>query len=1392
MTTAPSRPRFTEQQAAAIETRGVSIALSAGAGCGKTFVLTQRFLKGLEPGDDSAELHSLVAITFTDKAAREMRDRIRSACNQRLQQCESDEVEHWLTILRGLDSARVSTIHSFCTSLLRSQAVEAGLDPRFAVLEPALADTLLRNTAQETLHKLLEHDDADAAAFVLQFGLERSRELLRTLAKQRFQIDFAKFDSVFQDDERRGDSSPVPSPPSSGERVRVRRPGGDDAPQPQQSSSLSLKKVEQVAGSDDVRPPHPNPLPLKAGGEGTGKGNSPISAAEALAAAWRSLWEREFVPKLIAEFRAGSHMLRTFELLRDNVTTAPQMKERRLVLLEWLEPNTPWKLTVPSLEVIVENARVQGSTAKHWSGPEVYEAVKNGLTEVREGAKKLLDLLPINEDDLQLAAEFSCRALRLARQTSAAYEAAKQAQGLLDFDDLLLQARDLLRDNLEVRQRVAAGIRLLMVDEFQDTDPVQAEVVRLLCGETLTRGRLFLVGDAKQSIYRFRRADPGVFSKLREEIPQPGRLPLTVNFRSQPAVLNFVNHLFAAAMGEAYEALSPFEPIQRSPTPTIEFLFATFDADGADAHSPLSGGRESPDSSMVTVTDSADAKNRGADAPRSEVDDSHTKVTAAELRSREADWIARRCAELLADPMPRIRKKVATGQITLRRVESGDIVILFRALSNVQEYEAALRHYGLDYYLVGGKAFFTQQEVFDLLNLCRYLDDPDDLIGLVGILRSPFFNLSDDAIQAISASLATLFLSGGREFPGSSHQSPQPSNSPKNRGTQVLRSELKSAEELVAFLPEEQQRRIGFAREVLVELRSIKDRTPLSKLLTCAVERTGYDAALLTEHLGSRKVANLRKLIEMAREFDQGELFTLKDFVERLQTSVLEETDEEFATTLPETGNVIRLMSIHQAKGLEFPLVVVADIDRKGPPRGRSAVLHPDFGALVKLPDMFGESHENLGLKIFGLLEKEADAEETIRLFYVACTRAADYLILSAGIEPDAKRNSPWLELVESRFDLRTGLPKTDALLGSSTAATAGRETIPDILAHKRPPVAKPVARDAERQVPLSELTDLILFAEPTEPPASARHWPRDTSDLPPLSVTRLEEIDAQLVGQVSYLPDSNRSMTQAGKKLASQDDEAVPVDPDQATALGTLVHAVLEQINFGQPANWPTLLEAIARTSKDQVSDDALSSARLMLANLLASPLAKELASAKSLHREVEFVLRVPASSSVLVPSPPSSGERVRVRGPNGDGTLPLESSSFSDSQPLTIPHQPPPESPPHPNPLPPKAGDEGTRIVGKIDLLYEDAHGGWHILDYKTNNIAADASDEKIVAPYELQLGVYAHAVEQWFGEPPCEVSLVMLRPLVRRVSFDLTPSRDSELQARIANAIDHCQRL
>lgn len=658
----------------------------------------------------------------------------------------------------------------------------------------------------------------------------------------------------------------------------------------------------------------------------------------------------------------------------------------------------------------------------HWPDEEIYGAVKEGLTALRDEAKKLKALLEPGVEDLDLAAEFCCRGLRVLRQTVAAYERAKQEQGVLDFDDLLLQARNLLRSDPHVSLRIGAGIRLLMVDEFQDTDPVQAEIVRQICGAALISGRLFLVGDHKQSIYRFRRADPDVFKALRAEIPLKGQLPLNKNFRSQPEVLKFVNHLFASAMGDQYEPLEPFDGTQHTPPPVIEFLWATHDSPDAPARLDSEG----------------------------EPDDS-----AAGKRRREADWIARRIRELLDDPTPVVRDKQAGGG--LRRVSPGDVVLLFRALTNVQEYEAALRRYGIDYYLVGGKAFYSQQEVYDLLNLCRYLSDPDDAIGLVGVLRSPFFNLSDDTLHAM-------------------HQ-------PKMAWHDALQQSPPDS------LPEDQRARWMFARDTLRELRARKDHVAISELLQSAIDRTAYDAALMLEHLGSRKVANLRKLIDLARDFEASEQFTFQDYVQRLQSSVLQETSEEFATTLPETGNVVRLMSVHQSKGLEFPVVVVADMNRKGVGRAGAAVLHPELGALLRLPPAFGVERANLGLEIYRRLEETADDAETLRVMYVAVTRAADILICSAGMEPNLKPESTWLKTLATRFHLDTGLPKFDALLGASDGSTADPDAIPLVVVHREPPSATPICSAAGGGVSLARLAETVITADPDEPPDSA-HLP--------------------------------------------------------------------------------------------------------------------------------------------------------------------------------------------------------------------------------------------------------------------------------------------------------------
>ncbi len=1059
---------YTAQQRAAIETTGVSIGLSAGAGCGKTFVLTQRFLKELAPGPRPIELTSLVAITFTDRAAREMRDRVREACQQRLDHADSAEADHWLRVLRGLDTARISTIHSFCTSLLRANAVEAALDPGFAVLEPPLAKTLLDQAAETVVHAGLIADDPDVVPFVVRWGLERTRDLMGQLIGQRFRVDW---------------SSPPEVDPAS------------------------------------------------------------------LATRWLTTWRSEYVPRLLTELREGELLAGIVELLRGEIPDHAEMRRRRDTILRLSADHNAWAEPDKVLAELRDAAKVQGGGGKSvWSSIEVFESIRDRFEPLRNAISALQKKLVIDETDVALSAEFACRGWRVARQGIEIYESLKRRAGALDFDDLLLKARDLLRAHPAVRERFARNIALLMVDEFQDTDPVQAEIVRALCGAALRHGKLFLVGDIKQSIYRFRRADPEVFRGLRDELPAPGRLSLTKNFRSQPAILDFVNFLFHDEFPQ-YEPLEPFRAEQLSPVPAIEFLWADSPAEGP----PPEG-----------------------------------KPSVQDLRTWEAEWLARRIAELLADETPRVRSRDrATGQITLRRVRPGDITILFRALSDVQTYESALRRQGLDYYLVGGKAFFAQQEVYDLLNLCRCLADPDDVVALLGVLRSPWFGLTDDAIHAL-----------------------HPADGDWDR---------RLTEPPPAWLPEFQQARIRFAGTLLTELRRIKDQLSIAELLRRAITATGYDAALLAEHLGSRKVANLRKLIELAEPFDRGEQFTLADYLDRLRDAVLQETDEEFATTLPESGEVIRLMSIHQSKGLEFPLVCVVDLDRQSPPPGFGAYLHPAWGALVKLPEEFGREREHLGLKMLRIDEQAAEAEETLRLFYVAITRAADHLILSTGYDPGAKRHAPWMELLGRHFDLSTGLPLGDPLLGT-TQGVNDRRRIPEVRVHHEPPRGRP-SQTVERRPSLKSFISRLEEAMPEPWPIAAEWFGHDPAAPRTFSVSQLESLDAQL--RAAELGPANAS--EPGPRASS-------LTVDEATALGTLIHETLERLDYHALDAWEPVYEQVRRRQPEPITPAIDEEARGMLARWVTSPYALEWSQAESFQRELDLLLPVGAAPQDLV----------------------------------------------------------------------------------------------------------------------------------------------------------------
>ena len=949
-------PRLHGQQIAAVTHRASSVGLSAGAGCGKTTVLIERFLQELDPARDAEPgphgLPAVVAITFTEKATAEMVSRVRQGVGRRLRDpVRVDERARWRTVQRRLDTARISTIHGFCTALLKEHAAAADLDPAFRTMEGTEEADLRAEVADAALKAALAaapetHDDPHALSpreLVTRCGLT----LVRSTVLNLLDVD----------------------------RDLLDRPW----------------------------------------------------TVEDLAAARAAAWGRDLIEPQLAALVDSPDLAEVRPVLERNLDTQPTRRAERTAALSGLErllttrpdDHAALRATLGEVCPLITLPKL-GRSAKQWDGDD-YAVLQRHLAPVREAAKRLATELGEAPPEFGVALPVVRAYVPLAAAAAAAYEKAKRDTARLDFGDQLRLAGRLLRDEA-VREKVTRSIRLLMVDEFQDTSPVQAEMVRRLAGLAAgtDQGKLFLVGDAKQSIYRFTGADPHVFSRLRDELPAAGRLPLTKNFRSRPEILRFVNALFDPAMPD-YEPLEP--PDDASPQtpggPHVEFL-------------------------LPVVPPDADGK----------------KPTAEACRTVEARWIAARVRELL-DGDPCVRVKDGADRVP----RPGDVCLLFRALTDVKLYEDALREVGIDCYLAGGKSFFAQQEVQDLVHLLLWLDDPDDTLSLAGVLRSPLCGLSDD----------TLFLLA---------ESP-----PHADGSAVAAAPLTAAilDDRPFALPDDQAERFDHARRTLRDLLACRTRLGPGGLLERAVHRTGYDGSVLLEFLGERKLANLRKLLRMARDADAAPDGALRGFAARLLDSVKETLNEDEAATVSKDPNVVTLMTVHGSKGLEFPIVVACDLDRQPPSVSVSGVFDPDLGPIVPLTHQHGEKLTDPGAEIWKAREKLAEEAEAVRVFYVAATRAADRLILSAARPSSVEKKSGKivvaaptgvpLKTLDAAFDLTAGTPRTDPPDARPLFVP------PAIRTHDAKPAGTGKALPATRRgTPPEKFAEVLASAEPCEP----------------------------------------------------------------------------------------------------------------------------------------------------------------------------------------------------------------------------------------------------------------------------------------------------------------------
>ena len=875
--------------------------VEAGAGTGKTSALVARVVALVRRG---TPIGQIAAITFTEAAAAELRERVREALGAAVTG-GADGAEHCRVALARFDDATISTLHAFAQRVLAEFPVEAGLPPGFEVLDDIQAAIDFADRWARFLDRVYDDPALHRALWVagaLGFRMGRLEALARL---------------IHADWDRLADT---PAPP--------------------------VVEVPEI----DLRP-----------------ALAALDAATAFAPECREPSDRLLV-----------HLEARVVALRAALAAAPDDGAVLEVLGE-----RPASLTTTH------------GQKKHWSDkPAVVAALEQADAEVERLVAGLV--APAVAQLLAAVVAFVRDAVDERRRA-----------GRLEFHDLLVLARDLVRDDAAVRGVLHERYHHLLLDEFQDTDPLQIELaVRIATddpdagdtpwwGCTVPPGRLFVVGDPKQSIYRFRRADIELYHRVRDFFGE--RLTLTTNFRSRPGVIEFVNSVFAALLGEgdprglqaAYDALLPSRDDARAPITVV-------------------GGEHPKD------TDLAQLRREEA-----------TQLAALIRRARDDGWpVARRAAD---------------GEEVVEPARYADIAVLLPTRAALPYLEQALDDAQIPARIESQSLVYATAEVQELLAILTAIDDPADEVAIIAALRAAAFACRDDKLVEYKEA-------GGRW----DYRAPAPAPLPPGHPVVTAMAALRALHE----------RRWWDTVSETVE-RVIRER----RLMELAVARPRP-----RDHW-----RRIRFVADAARAFADGGGTSLRGFVTWLAQQVDEEARAVEVVVPEPDDDAVRILTVHGAKGLEFPVVVLAGLgvaDRAQVP----PVLWDDTGT----PQVQIGPRERKGATFRYLSpgyaarsdhEKAAGAAEQIRLLYVAATRARDHLVVSLHHRVgDASHAARLLAPVEAAPDLWLRSPPVapvareirPAPTGADPAADDGREWAESralrIRAGRRRPVAAATA----------------------------------------------------------------------------------------------------------------------------------------------------------------------------------------------------------------------------------------------------------------------------------------------------------------------------------------------
>jgi ATP-dependent helicase/nuclease subunit A len=1250
--------KWTKEQQSAIYTRHCNLLVAAAAGSGKTAVLVERIIKIITNLDNPVDIDRLLVVTFTNAAAAEMRERIGEAISKELDKNPDSKImQRQLTLL---NRSNITTMHSFCLEVIRNNFHHIDLDPNFRISDETEAILLKQEILQELLEDNYEENNESFLALIESFGGSKNDTPVAELIGNLYNFSM---------------SGPWP------EKWLIEK-----------AEEFNLEEDFDIGNSywgkiltESIR------IEL-------------LSARDKLRQAIEICESAEGLNPYLENIKNDSGLI---ELLLKELESDFDTLYRSFNAIEFSKLNRVGKDADKDAQEAVKKIR-----------DEVKDKIKAINSEIfnvspQEAIEALRAMYPIMKVLSELVMEFDRR-----------YKKKKRERGILDFNDLEHLCLKILTniDDGDIKpSKVALDLREkfeeVLVDEYQDSNNVQETIINMVSRKLTDNPNVFMVGDVKQSIYRFRQAKPELFldkydTYSEEEGENSRKITLYKNFRSRKEVINAVNYIFKQLMTKTVGELDYTDREGLN----LGADFKIFEEEGSAAGGEvelhiIDRNGQNADTDTIEETEEEEA------VPQN---DNSSILEEEELDSvqLEARLVAKRIKELINPSEENIYKVYDKDIKDYRPVKFKDIVILMRATSNwAPVFVEELGGEGIPVYADSGTGYFQTVEIRTIMALLQIIDNPMQDIPMISVLRSPIFAFTpEELIDIRMMDREKYFYENIKSL--------------SEGGTEAAITIDKQRYVYEETLKE----KADFFMSSINKWREKSIHMPIDEFIWYLYMDTSYYGYAGAMPGGVQRQANLRILFQRARQYEQTSfsgLFNFINFINRLRNS---SGDMGSAKILGENEDVVRIMSIHKSKGLEFPVVILASCGKQFNlmDLNRSILFHEEMG--------YGPDFIDYKRRIsFPTIKKQAikkkfrleSLSEEMRILYVAFTRAKEKLIITGSVANFEKAADRWCyaasqgeeniaphEVVKGKTYMDwIGMAMAKHRNGDIIRKVAGRAvniTMNDELStwkltmwHKNDILGDKNQEYVDKNLDIVDefSKEKELFIDKTvesgyeEDIKRRLNWQypyMEASKIPAnVSVSELKR---------AVLDDDNEQnvmslyKTQNVKKPIFLQEEK-GLSPSER---GTVVHTVMQHLDLSKVSDIKDIDEQITfLISKEFITPEQAEAVnKYKILNFFISELGRRLLSVFNstgkVYREVAFYIDLP--STVI------------------NKELPEEIYK-----------------------------DEMVRLQGIIDCYFEEEDGNIVLLDYKTDYIGEEVTIEDIKKRYEVQINYYSDTLEK-----------------------------------------------